>query len=439
MTMDIIVTGGGAAGMIAAYAAASEGASVLLLEKNEKLGKKIYITGKGRCNVTNACDFDGLIKNQCRNGKFLYSAFSRFSNMDMMELLEKAGCRLKTERGDRVFPISDHASDVTKALTKLLDESGVKVRLRTEVRQIERLQDGTFKVLIGSEDKEPLLCRRLIIATGGLSYPTTGSTGDGYAFAEKFGLKVKNCTPSLVPLLLSDNEETAELSGLSLKNVNLSLYMGNKLLYEELGELLFTHKGISGPLVLTASSIVGEELLKNSERNKTEDAKKPEIRLMDMKMTVSIDMKPALSHEKLDLRLLRDFDGAKNQDIKNVLRSLLPSSLIKPVLRRAGISPEKKANSITKEERNKLIDTIKGLRYEVKGLGGFNEAVVTKGGVDVKEIDPRTMESKKVPGLYFAGEVLDIDARTGGFNLQNAWSTGYAAGKAAGGFLLIPN
>lgn len=468
MIMDIIVIGGGAAGMMAAYAAATEGASVLLLEKNEKLGKKIYITGKGRCNVTNACDMDGLIRNQCRNAKFLFSAFRQFSNTDMMELLEEAGCKLKTERGDRVFPVSDHASDVTKALTSLLKAAGVEIRLGTTVSKIERLSEGGFAVYADmghGRGEERLVCRRLIIATGGLSYPTTGSTGDGYMFAESLGLNVKPCVPSLVPLILAEQEEAAELAGLSLKNVSLSLYKGSRLLYEELGELIFTHRGVSGPLVLTVSSIAGEELSKSLKAGIRDESlkgiecvenpenigsvekyrsfKSPEglspasddgfsTCLKGLDLRISIDLKPALSHEKLDARLLRDFESAKNQDIKNGLRSLLLSSLIAPVLKRAGIAQDKKVNSVTKEERRRLIDAVKGLDYKVIGLGGFNEAVITKGGIDVKEIDPRTMEAKKVPGLYFAGEVLDIDARTGGFNLQDSWSSGYAAGKAAG-------
>ena len=417
---DVIVIGGGAAGMMAAYAAGMSGGSVLLIEKNEKLGKKIYITGKGRCNVTNACDFEGLIRNQCRNGKFLYSSFRRFSNEDLCSLLESAGCRLKTERGDRVFPVSDHASDVTKALTALLQEAGARVRLRTEVRGIVKLSDGSFSVRIFDIIKkrvEQLSCRKVIVATGGLSYPTTGSTGDGYRFAESFDIHVTDRLPSLVPILLDEQEECSGLSGLSLKNVGLSLFLCDRLIYEDQGELLFTHTGISGPLVLTASSYAGEALCEGGEFTE---------------MYVSIDMKPALSLEKLDERLLRDFDQARNQDIKNILRSLLPISLILPVLGRAGLAPDKKANSITREERRKLSAVVKDLRYSVKGLGGFNEAVITKGGVDVKEIDPRTREAKKAEGLYFAGEVLDIDSRTGGFNLQNAFSTGYAAGTAAG-------
>lgn len=420
---DVIVIGGGAAGMTAAYGAALSGGSVLLLEKNEKLGKKIYITGKGRCNVTNACDLDGLIRSQCRNGRFLYSAFRRFSNRDMCDLLESSGCRLKTERGDRVFPVSDHASDVTKALTRLLSENGVSVRLRTEVRSIERQSEDGFVLKAFDQEHrhtETFSCHKLIVATGGLSYPSTGSTGDGYRFARHFGLRVNDCLPSLVPMEVEELSEISALSGLSLRNVELSLYDGKKLLYKELGELLFTHRGISGPLVLTASSYAGESMLSNDGSCD--------------RLSLSIDLKPALSAEKLDARILRELDEAKNQDIKNVMRSLLPSSLILPVLARAGLDPDRKANSVTREERQRIDAVIKDLSFRVKGLGGFNEAVITKGGVDVREIDPRTMESKKISGLYFAGEVLDLDARTGGFNLQNAWSTGYAAGVGTGSF-----
>ena len=455
MLLDIIVIGGGAAGMVAAYAAASKGAEVLLLEKNEKLGKKIYITGKGRCNVTNACDFDELIRNTVRNPKFMYSAYKRFSNWDLYDLLESAGCSLKIERGNRVFPVSDHASDVTRALSSLMKDAGVSLRLDTEVMEVSALEDGSFRVK--TRDRrygctEELCCRALIVATGGLSYPTTGSTGDGYRFAEELGIHVTGCIPSLVPLMLREQEETSELSGLSLKNVSLSLYMKSRLVHEEQGEMLFTHDGVSGPLVLTASSYLGEELLK-SDGDCRLDGKLPEGfaesrngerhlketnegRQLFEGADISIDLKPALSTEKLDARILRELEAAKNQHIKNILRTLLPSSLIMPVLKRSGIDGDTPANSITREQRRALCDVIKGLRYQVTGFGGFNQAVITKGGVDVKEIDPKTMGTKKLPGLYFAGEVLDTDCLTGGFNITAAAAIGHVAGTAAAEYVM---
>ncbi len=442
MLSDIIVIGGGAAGMVAAYAAASKGAKVLLLEKNEKLGKKLYITGKGRCNVTNACDFDELIRNTVRNPKFMYSAYKRFSNWDLYDLLESSGCSLKIERGNRVFPVSDHASDVTKALSSLMSDAGVKVRLDTEVREVSASENGSFSLKVHDRrhgQTQELNCRALIVATGGLSYPTTGSTGDGYRFAEGFGLHVIRCLPSLVPLKLKEQEECRELSGLSLKNVSLSLHIGSKVIYEEQGEMLFTHDGVSGPLVLTASSYLGEEMLKSSgdaRRGKRPVTGTGEDELLFKGVELSIDLKPALSAEKLDARILRELETAKNQHIKNILRTLLPSSLILPVLKRAGIDGDTPANSITREQRSSLCEVIKGLCYQVTGLSGFNQAVITKGGVDVKEIDPKTMGAKNIPGLYFAGEVLDTDCLTGGFNITAAAALAHAAGTAAAEYVI---
>ncbi len=427
---DVIVIGGGAAGMMAAVAAAGRGLKVRLLEKNEKLGKKLYITGKGRCNVTNACALDGLIENQMRNEKFLYSSFRRFSNYELMELLENAGCRLKIERGDRVFPVSDHASDVTRALGGLLLARGAAIELFTEVKDIERSHRGGF--LLKAEDLKGKKAKTyqaasVIVATGGRSYPSTGSTGDGYRFAESFGLGVKETYPSLVPFEIKEKDETAPMSGLTLKNISLRLISetDERLLYEGFGELLFTHFGVSGPLVLTASSYYAEEL---SRLISDEGGAETPVR----SFRLSIDFKPALTEKTLSERLLRLISEGKSKTVRNAARSLLPKALIDPVLIRAGVDPKKKAGLITREERKALINILKSFELHIERSSGFSEAVITKGGVDVKELDPKTMEAKKANGLYFAGEVIDVDALTGGFNLQNAWSTGYAAGTSAG-------
>lgn len=415
---DVIVIGGGAAGMLAAFSAAESGNRVTLLEKNEKLGKKIYITGKGRCNLTNACDFDAFLSHVTENPRFLYSALRGFSNWDICSLLESHGCPVKTERGDRVFPASDHASDVTKALERALREAGVAIRLGCEVREIRKEPEGSFQLWCrasgGTGRKEQAYqADAVIVCTGGLSYPTTGSTGDGYRFAEAFGLSCKTPCPSLVPLTVAEGDYQ-ELQGLSLKNVAVSvtpLRAPEQVLYEEQGEMLFAHFGLSGPLILKASAILARQLAEGE------------------RFVLSIDLKPALSPEKLDERILRDFSEAKNMNIGNALGKLLPSALRPVILRRAGIGPDRKVHDITKEERHRLAKTIKAFAFTITGTRGFREAVITKGGVEVSQINPKTMEAKAVPGLFFAGEVLDIDAFTGGFNLQLAWSTGYAAGR----------
>lgn len=408
--------------MMAAIAAAKRGNRVEIFEKNEKLGKKLYITGKGRCNVTNASDMETVMQNVVTNGKFLYSAFYGFTNEDMMEFLERAGCPLKTERGNRVFPVSDKSSDVIGALTRELERAGVKIHLRTPVSHLllEQMEDGGE----GEEEKKArcagvALCggRRVdadavIVATGGLSYASTGSTGDGYRFAAAAGLRVTELSPALVPFTAKE-EWVPRLQGLSLRNVQVTVSRGKKVWYEAFGEMLFTHYGVSGPAVLSASSLVIKQL-------KAGD------------LTLSIDLKPALSEKQLDERILRDFDGAKNKQFKNALGGLYPAKLIPVIMELSEIPPEKKVNEISRLERERLVGITKKMQLTLNGIRDYNEAIITQGGVSVKEIHPATMESKKVDGLYFAGEVLDLDALTGGYNLQIAWSTGYAAGQAAG-------
>ena len=402
-----VVIGGGAAGMIAAAAAAENGRPVILLEKNEKLGKKLYITGKGRCNVTNACIRDKFFENIVSNPKFLYSAFHEFDNSRFMELLKENGCSLKVERGERVFPVSDHASDVTAALERLLRKNGVQIRLRSAVRSIltEEGQVTGVRLADGSE----IPAGSVILATGGLSYRTTGSSGDGHRMAQDLGHKVKECAPALVPLEIRE-DWCKKLQGLSLKNVSLVMTCGKKKLYQGFGEMLFTHFGVSGPLVLSASSYYGK-------------AKDP----ADVCLTV--DLKPALEPEQLDKRILRDFEENANRQFKNALGGLYPARLIPVMIERTGIDPEKKVHEVTRQERRSLAELTKQFTMQVQGKRGFEEAVITQGGVAVREVNPSTMESKMVRGLYFAGEILDLDALTGGFNLQIAWSTGYLAGK----------
>ena len=417
----VIVIGGGAAGMMAAYAAAKavNGAEVLLLEQNEKLGKKVFITGKGRCNVTNACETEELFHNVVSNEKFLYSAFYGFDNQAVMDFFEKAGCRLKTERGNRVFPVSDHSSDIIAALERKLKEERVCVRLHTKVKAVLTEQEKVTGVRLEDGTREE--AEAVIIATGGVSYPSTGSTGDGYRFAKEAGHKVKPPLPALIPFTIEE-KWCKDLQGLSLKNVSVSLRIGKKELYSGLGEMLFTHFGVSGPLILSAGSIYSKEL-----GNTRADSAGSNIPVQ-----LLIDLKPALSAEQLDKRLLRDFGENKNKQFKNSLGGLFPAKLIPVMLELSGILPEKKVNEISKEERKQFVLKIKNLPLTVTGTRPVEEAIITMGGVNVKEINPSTMESKKVKGLFFAGEVLDVDAFTGGFNLQIAWSTGYLAGKSAG-------
>ena len=398
--------------MAAAIAAAEGGSIVTIYEKNEKLGKKIYITGKGRCNVTNDCDMEGLFDSVVTNSRFLYSAFYGFTNQDIKDLLEKNGCRLKVERGNRVFPISDRASDVTAALSRKLRELHVKIELNQSVKDLW-IEDGILKGIVlfknGGKDCK-INSDAVIIATGGLSYPSTGSTGDGYLLAKEAGHKITELSPALVPF--ETEEDVKELQGLSLKNIKVSVTDGKKEIYSEFGEMLFTHYGVSGPVLLSASSYAAKKLKKGS-------------------LNLFIDLKPALSMEQLDARILRDFEAEKNKQFKNALNHLYPSKLIQVMIRRSGIDPDKKVNVVTKEERRRLAEETKNFALTLRGLRGFNEAIVTQGGVNVKEVNPSTMESKKLTGLYFAGEVLDLDAVTGGYNLQIAWSTGMLAGRSA--------
>lgn len=397
--------------MMAAYAAAKRGQTVRLYEKNEKLGKKIFITGKGRCNLTNGCEVEDLFANVVTNEKFLYSAFYGLTNRDVMELFEGWGCRLKVERGNRVFPVSDKSSDVIAAIAGAIRRAGVEIHLNEEVSSLE-LRGGRCVGVRMKGQKRPVEVDAVIVATGGLSYPTTGSSGDGYRFAAEAGLAVTECLPALVPFEVLE-DDAKELQGLALKNIEATVYNGKKVLYREFGEMLFTHFGVSGPVLLSASSYAAKALKKGP-------------------LSLSIDLKPALSGEQLDARILRDFEEAKNKQFKNALNHLYPQKMIPVIIARSGISPEKRVNEITREERQALVRATKDFRLTLTGLRGYNEAIITQGGVSVKEIDPSTMESKKVPGLYFAGEVLDLDAVTGGFNLQIAWATGYAAGMSAG-------
>ena len=409
----VIVVGGGAAGMFAAIAAAKNGHQVTLYEKNEKLGKKIFITGKGRCNITNAADMEELFDAVVTNSKFLYSSFYGYTNQNVIDFFEDAGVPVKIERGNRVFPISDHSSDVIRALEREMKKVGVKVCLNTEVKSVEAEKGKFNKVVL--KDTTTKTADACIVATGGLSYRSTGSTGDGFRFAENVGHKVTQCFPSLVPMETKE-PWICELQGLSLRNVEAKILDGKKELYKDFGEMLFTHFGVSGPLIISASSYVGKKFMDKNGQKK--------------ELTLEIDLKPALTEEQLDQRVLRDFEENHNRQFKNAITKLFPTKLIPVMLELGGIDPEKKVNSIEKEERKQFVHLIKHFRMTLTGLRDYPEAIITKGGVNVKEIDPGTMESKLVKGLYFAGEVLDLDELTGGFNLQIAWSTGYAAGNA---------
>ena len=402
----VIVIGGGAAGAVAAIFAARNGHQVELFEKNEKIGKKLFITGKGRCNVTNAGDMDALFDAVKSNPKFLYSAFYSFTNEQAMDFFEELGVRLKVERGNRVFPESDHSSDIIHALKHELERLGVEIHFCTEVKDV-LVEHEKFTGIVLKNGKK-VSGDACVVATGGISYASTGSTGDGYRFAEKTGHKVTELYPSLVPMEVKE-WYAKELQGLSLRNVQGTILDGKKKLYDEFGEMLFTHYGVSGPIIISASSVVGKKL-------------------QDKELTLQIDLKPALSREQLDQRVLRDFEENKNKQFKNAVDKLFPAKLKPIMIELSGISPEKKVNEISKGERLCFVDLIKNFKMTLTGLRSYNEAIITKGGVSVKDIDPGTMKSKKISGLYFAGEVLDLDALTGGFNLQIAWSTGYLAG-----------
>ena len=405
---NVIVIGGGPAGMFAALSAAENGHAVTLLEKNEKLGKKLFITGKGRCNLTNAGDMDALFGNVVTNRKFLYSAFYACDNRRVIEFFERRGMPTKTERGNRVFPVSDHSSDVIAVLKQALVRAGVQVRLHTEVSEILKEEEKITGVSLKNGRNLP--CDAVVLATGGYSYQSTGSTGDGYLFAGACGHTVTALKPSLVPLTAKE-PYVKQMQGLSLKNVGVTIRREQKVLFEDFGEMLFTHFGVSGPLILSASSLVGKEL-ENGE------------------LAMRIDLKPALSAEQLDRRILRDFDANKNRAFKNAIQGLLPGKMLQAIPVLSGISPDKKVNEITKEERGRLTALLKAFPVTLNGMRGFDEAIITQGGVSVKEINASTMESKRVLGLYFAGEMIDVDALTGGFNLQIAWSTGFLAGSS---------
>ncbi|MBU3876680.1 NAD(P)/FAD-dependent oxidoreductase [Faecalicatena sp. AGMB00832] len=402
----VLIIGGGAAGMMAGIFAGRNGHEVHIYEKNEKLGKKLFITGKGRCNITNAGDMDTLFASVTTNPKFLYSGFYSFTNEQAVEFFEELGVRTKVERGNRVFPVSDHSSDVISAMSRELQRVHAAVHLNSGVKEI-RTREGRFHslLLLNGEEIRGDAC---IVATGGVSYPSTGSTGDGYRFARESGHRVTELSPSLVPIETQE-EDVKELQGLSLRNVNACIYQGKKKVYEEFGEMLFTHYGVSGPIIISASSIIGKKL------------KEGGLRLV-------IDLKPALSFEQLDARVLRDFEENRNKQFKNAVDKLFPAKLKPVMIARSGIDPEKKVNEISREERHRFVTEIKNFEMTLVKLRDFKEAIITKGGVDVKQIDPGTMESKLVEGLYFIGEVLDLDALTGGFNLQIAWSTAYLAG-----------
>ena len=418
----ILIVGGGAAGMMAGVYLARAGHEVHILEKNEKLGKKVYITGKGRCNVTNNCDTEELFQAVMSNPKFLYSAFYSFTPQDVMEFFEEAGIPLKTERGNRVFPVSDHSSDIIRGLERELKKAGAHIHLRTEVKTVkvspyeepdvdEKKAHHSRVTGVELADGSFMEGDHVLVATGGLSYQSTGSTGDGYRFAEETGHKVTELSPSLVPLKTKE-DYIPRLQGLSLKNTELTIKSGKKVLFQDFGEMMFTHFGVTGPMILSASAHIGKQLQKSGELN------------------AYLDLKPALTMEQLDARILREFEAGQNKQFKNVIGVLFPSSLTPVMLELGGISPEKKIHDISREERIHFEELVKAFPFTINGMGEYKEAVITRGGVSVKDIQPGPMESRKVKNLYFIGEVLDLDAVTGGYNLQIAWSTAYLAAMA---------
>ena len=404
----VLIVGGGAAGMMAGVHAARNGHEVHILEKNEKLGKKLYITGKGRCNVTNNCDTEELFPAVMQNPKFLYSAFYSWNSQDVMAFFEELGVPLKVERGGRVFPESDHSSDIIRGLERALKKAGAKIHLHTEVKEIKE-ENGTVTGVV-LKDGNFLSGDSVIVATGGFSYQATGSTGDGYRFARELGHKVTEIEPSLVPLHTKE-DYIPRLQGLSLKNVALTVKCGKKTIYQDFGEMMFTHFGVTGPMILSASAHVGRWLKKGECRG-------------------YLDLKPALTKEQLDARVLREFEAGQNKQFKNVIGVLFPSSLTPVMLELGGIPGDKKIHEISREERLGFEEIVKAFPFTITGMGEFKEAINTRGGVSVKEVQPGTMESKKVKNLYFIGEVLDLDAVTGGYNLQIAWSTAYLAAQA---------
>ena len=414
--MKTIVIGGGPAGMLAGISAAENGNKVIILEKMEKTGKKLLITGKGRCNITNNGDLDEFMKNIPENSKFLFSSFNQYSNKDIISLLNSEGVSTKVERGGRVFPVSDKSIDVLEALKRKLKKLNVEIKTNFEVTKI-LTENGVAKGIEG-KNKEQLFADKVILATGGMSYPVTGSTGDGYKMAKELGHTVTEIKPSLVSLISTgkSKELCQEMQGLSLKNIAIKIKCEDKEIYNDFGEMLFTHFGVSGPVILSASAVLVRY------KNITKLMQENKVKLV-------IDLKPALDNQKLDHRILRDFEELKNKEFKNSLEKLLPRKMINTFIKLTGIDPEKRVNVITKEERKTIVNTLKNFEITLNGFGSIDEAIITKGGIGLKEINPKTMESKIIKGLYFAGEIMDLDAFTGGFNLQIAWSTGYSAGK----------
>ncbi len=424
--MNVVVIGGGPAGMMSAISSAENGNNVILLEKKERLGRKLLITGKGRCNITSSLPINEFIQNIPGNGQFLYSAFKNYTNNDIIDFLNKEGLDVKEERGNRIFPVTDKSLDVLKCFTNKLKELNVKIEYNMQVTEIvPKNEYGNLKVIAHElknneqyGNTKTFEAEKVILATGGNSYPLTGSTGDGYELAKKLGHTVTKIRPSLVPLEAFEQNMCKELQGLSLRNINIQFKNkeNNKVIYDDFGEMLFTHFGVSGPTILSSSAHLVrykniDELLKNK------------------KIVLNIDFKPALSEEKLDERILRDFDEFKNKQFKNSLDKLLPQKLIPVIIEKSGINPEKKVNEINKKERHRLVNLLKNFEVVIKGFRPIDEAIITSGGINIKEINPKTMESKLVEGLYFAGEIIDVDAYTGGFNLQIAYSTGYTAGQ----------
>lgn len=416
--MKVIVIGGGPAGMMAAITASQNGNKVTLIEKMSMLGRKLLITGKGRCNITSSLPIDEFIKNTPGNGRFLYSCYEKYTNKDIIDFLDKQGLKVKEERGNRIFPVTDHSTDVLKCFTKKLKELNVEIIENEKVNEIIiEENEGSKKVVGVKTEKRNIECDKIILATGGKSYPKTGSTGDGYKMVEKLGHTITNIRPSLVPLETYQKNICQELQGVSLRNISIKISdtEKNKIIYEDFGEMLFTHFGISGPTILSSSAHLVR--YKNIEQ-----------KLLDRKIELEIDLKPALSEKKLDERILRDFEELKNKQFKNSLEKLLPKKMIPVIVSLSNINENKQVNEITKEERLGLVNLLKHFKLQIKGFRPIDEAIITAGGVKIKEINPKTMESKLVNGLYFAGEIIDVDAYTGGFNLQVAYSTGYVAG-----------